>query len=333
LKPKDRDFVETQEGLIWCVVGYLHPPNGYTAYLKYSPGGKGPWKKGGVAYSRMIAFYNVQSMESTYGFIETHHPEYLVQCPVRNIRIPLVPKHRVKKYYRPQERLREVRRSPRDPLEERLSRLVELLEGAGVPAGSLGVTGSILTSIHNAEISDIDLTVYGYKASKKAQESLQRLGEEGEIHAPSPMERGKWVERRSTREAVDRETLERFASRRWNIGFFEGTFFSVHPTRLDEEIQETYGENTYHKLDEVEGEAVVADARESIFSPAVWRLEDCTLEGVERLVSFESLYGGMFREGERISFRGVLEEVRGRDPHRRVVVGGASSQGSYIKWV
>jgi len=40
-KPKDRDFVETLEGLLFCVVGYLHPPDKYTAYLKYSPAAEG----------------------------------------------------------------------------------------------------------------------------------------------------------------------------------------------------------------------------------------------------------------------------------------------------
>ncbi len=32
-KPKDKDFVETVDGLFLCVVGYLHPPDAFTAYL------------------------------------------------------------------------------------------------------------------------------------------------------------------------------------------------------------------------------------------------------------------------------------------------------------
>ena len=39
--PKDRDFVETAEGFFFCLVGYLHPPDRYTAYLKYTPAESG----------------------------------------------------------------------------------------------------------------------------------------------------------------------------------------------------------------------------------------------------------------------------------------------------
>ena len=42
--PKDRDFVETADGLIWCSVGYLHPHDRYTAYLKYTPAETRRWR-------------------------------------------------------------------------------------------------------------------------------------------------------------------------------------------------------------------------------------------------------------------------------------------------
>ena len=45
-KPKDRDFVETVESFLFCVVGYLHPPDKVTAYLKYVPDTEGKWRKG-----------------------------------------------------------------------------------------------------------------------------------------------------------------------------------------------------------------------------------------------------------------------------------------------
>lgn len=41
-KTKDRDFVETLNGFLFCFVCYLNPPDGYSTYLKYGsvPGGK-----------------------------------------------------------------------------------------------------------------------------------------------------------------------------------------------------------------------------------------------------------------------------------------------------
>jgi predicted nucleotidyltransferase len=87
---------------------------------------------------------------------------------------------------------------------------------------------------------------------------------------------------------------------------------------------------------EVSGSATVADASESVFLPAVYRVEDVKLLGggeVKRLVSYEGLYGGVFEEGERVEFRGALEMVEGRNPGRQVVIGGACSPSGYIKWV
>src|SRR5947199_7270211 len=42
-RPKDRDFVETREGFFFCLVGYVHPPDRYLAYLKYTPAAAGKW--------------------------------------------------------------------------------------------------------------------------------------------------------------------------------------------------------------------------------------------------------------------------------------------------
>ena len=36
-KFKDRDFLRTTDGLLFCVVGYLHPPDRVTGYVKYVP--------------------------------------------------------------------------------------------------------------------------------------------------------------------------------------------------------------------------------------------------------------------------------------------------------
>jgi predicted nucleotidyltransferase len=30
-RPRDRDFVETADGLFFCVIGYVHPPARYAA--------------------------------------------------------------------------------------------------------------------------------------------------------------------------------------------------------------------------------------------------------------------------------------------------------------
>ncbi len=70
MKPKDRDFIRTVDDHLFCVVGYLHPPDGYTAYLKYVPSTDGKWGKNRRRYSRTLPFYHVSQVENTYRFIK-----------------------------------------------------------------------------------------------------------------------------------------------------------------------------------------------------------------------------------------------------------------------
>ena len=69
-KPKDRDFIETPEGFLFCVVGYIHPPDKYTVYLKYTPTTEGRWQRQGKAYHRQLAFYHAHQVGQTLDFLE-----------------------------------------------------------------------------------------------------------------------------------------------------------------------------------------------------------------------------------------------------------------------
>ena len=177
-KPKDRDFIETVEGYLFCVVGYLHPPDGYTAYLKYVPAPDGKWERDGVRYSRSIPYYQVSQVENTYQWLINNHPEYILQCPVRGIEVSWVPRNRVKKYYNPRDRLEEIKKKDaKDPLEEKLVKLASLLEDRVGVEGSVGVTGSILTQTHNPEFSYLDINVYVKNESYKLKKAVMDLKE------------------------------------------------------------------------------------------------------------------------------------------------------------
>jgi predicted nucleotidyltransferase len=338
MKPKDRDFIQTVDDHLFCVVGYLHPPDGYTAYLKYVPSPDGKWGNDGNRYSRTLPFYQVSQVENTYQYLKKKHPEYLYDCPVRNIPLSWVPKTHVKQYYQPRERLTEIRsRGAKDPLEEKLVDLSGLFARKGVEQDMLGVTGSILTGTHNPSFSDIDLTVYGHDTSTRLIKVLEELKREGSrVSQVSEREKADWVNNRAKRFPLRVDDLEKMADRRWNYGYIDGTYFSVHPTRKDEEITEGYGDNTYHRKRTVKGTATVSDNKESIYLPAIYSLKDVELEtgdeAISQLVSFEGLYGSLFDVGEKIVFEGLLEEIRGKTPGYRVLVGGAGSPDSYIKW-
>lgn len=333
VKPKDRDFIQTVDDHLFCVVGYLHPPDGYTAYLKYVPSLDGKWERDGQRYSRTLPFYHVGQVENTYRYLKENYSQYLFDCHVRNISISWVPKNHVKQYYSAREKLQEIKgRGAKDSLERKLLDLSTVLEEKTGIKNSLGVTGSILTGSHNPSFSDIDLTVHGYDASRKLIEVLGELIEEADLlKSVTPEEKEKWVRNRAEKFPLSIDDMRNIAEKRWNYGYFEDTYFSVHPIRTDEEITEHYGDNTYHRKKVVEGTATVSDNRDSIYLPAVYRVEGA--DEVSEVVSFEGLYGSLFEVGDRIQFKGILEEIKGRTPRNRVLVGGAGSPDSYIKWV
>jgi len=219
-KPKDRDFIETVEGFLFCVVGYLHPPDGYTAYLKYMPDPTGKWSKGETHYTRVIPYYHVSQVEAVYALLKERHPQYLLNCPVRNITVSSVPCDCVRTYYRPRPRLRSlIAEGASDPLEKRLIDFVLLLsEISGVEESDIGVTGSLLTETHNPKFSDIDLTVYGATPSQRMKRALFRAKGEGYPLQPLSRERVKnWIRTRSERFPISPRDLYTIAKRRWNF--------------------------------------------------------------------------------------------------------------------
>ena len=333
LKPKDRDFIQTVDDHLFCVVGYLHPHDGYTAYLKYVPSPDGKWGKDGKRYSRTLPFYHVSQVENMYRYIKEKYPQYLYDCPVRNITISWVPKSQVKQYYSVREKLKEIKaRGANDSLERKLLDLSTVLEKRAGIKDSLGVTGSILTGTHNPSFSDIDLTVHGKETSRTLIGALNELKEEAKLVKPvSPQEKEVWVKNRAERFPLSIQDMRKIAEKRWNYGYFDGTYFSVHPIRNDEEITEDYGDNTYNQKTVMEGTATISDNKDSIYLPAIYGVEDSN--EVSEVVSFEGLYGSLFEEGDKIQFKGILEEIRGKAPRHRVIVGGAGSPDSYIKWV
>ena len=278
---RDRDFLETVDGLLFCVVGYLHPPDRVTAYLKYVPEEGGKWSRGETGYTRVLPYYHVSQVENTYEYLREEYPNYLYHCPIRNITISSVPKEDVETHFQPRKRLASIiEEGPKDDLEYRLRDLVTILTGlSGLRLGDLGVTGSILTGSHSPEFSDMDLTVYGAEASLRLKEALLDMREEQSTVQPfTSAKKELWSRGREERFPLSFAELMEFAERRWNYGIFMDTYFSVHPVRTYDEISEEYGDRTYRQLGPIHGRGVITDASESIYLPALYGVEDVRSE-------------------------------------------------------
>ncbi len=295
-KPKDRDFIRTVEGLFFCVTGYLHPPDRYTAFLKYSPDPDGRWRarREGTVYRREIAYYHVANVAETIRYLEQRYPHYVSDCPVRDIRFSMVPADYVDRYYDPQERLREILADPQDSLEAKTRGLaLEIARCAGIETDALGVVGSILIRLHHPALSDINLTVYGIDNARRVRAAL-RQGCSPHIRGIDADLRARWVREMIEWFPLTEEEAHYNVSRRWNYGFYAdighasadighasadvdrssaGRFFGVHPTRTDAEITERYGARIYRGLGSATIRATVSEAAEALFQPAVYHVE------------------------------------------------------------
>lgn len=341
---RDRDFLSTEEGFFFCVVGPYHPSNRVISYVKYLPDPEGKWRKDTQRFKRVLRTYSIPSLLETFDLLKASYPQYLFYSPVYNITMTAVPKESIARHFRPEQKLAELsRRSRLDALQKRVTRFASLLsEAANVPMADFGVTGSVLLDIHNPSFSDMDITVYGIESSYATKDALARMlsAESAGVKRFDGQRLRQWYVSKTRNHPINREEAKAVWRRKWNVGLFEGTAFSVHPVKVEREILETYGDKAYHPLGSITLRAVVTDSSDSIFLPAVYKVREAQTDRplsaeIGEVVSYEGLYDSLADRDEVIEVKGKLERVddtRAGDEGYRVVVGSPEGKGTeYIK--
>jgi len=345
-KFRDRDFLRTKEGFFFCVIGPYHPPNRVISYLKYVPARLGSWGKGIWRFKRVLRDYTIPSLLETFNLLEKDYPHYLFYSPFYNILMTAVPLEYLSRHYKPEEKLAQLISAKRpDILQKKVTRFVSFLsEKSNVPIEFFGVTGSILLNIHRLGVSDIDLTIYGLKNSLAVKRVLQEAYFQRDpinIRRLEGSARKTWCRSKAHTHPLTLDEAQQVYKRKWNLGIFEDTEFSVHPVKLEEEVDEEYADKIYEPLGIVVMGAVVVENSDSMFLPSVYHVQDAgVIKGpqvadIEEVVSYEGLYGDLAEVGETILVKGKLELVRdkkNRRKYHRVVVGSPEGKGAeYIK--
>jgi len=279
----------------------------------------------------------------TLKFLESH-PEYLYNSSVMGVEISAVPLSNVSSHLKPEERLSQLTRMDKlDVLQRKAVDLAALIsDESRVPLEYFGVTGSLLLDIHQ-EFSDIDIIVYGARNSETVKKTLIRIYEKNDssIRRFDEERSREWCLNKVEMYHLTYEEAAKMFKRKWNRGLFHETMFSVHPVKLEEEVSERYGDRVFKPYGMVRVEAVISDASEADFLPAVYKVEDVKVfEGsavrdIYEVVSYEGLYGGLAEKGETIQAYGKLEKVidkKNRGEYHRVLVGSKEARGTdYIK--
>lgn len=310
---KNRDFLETPEGFLFCVVGEIHPKDVVAAYPKYIPG-SGPWRFQNRRYKRVMKVYSMVSLREALNLVRTY-PVYRRKFEAWDVTMSCVPTYRIVRHFKPEERLRQIEKlGARDQLEQKLLELVDLIsEGAGISKRFIGVTGSILLRIHNPKFSDIDLTVYGAEEATKIRETILTLKTNSILSSLPSDHIDKSVKEKLRYYPLGYNELKKFYNRIWQRGLFKGTAFSIHPER--KAVTERYGDKLYKNTGLARVKAEIIDDSEGLFLPATYRIKIIDwIEGhirkdVEELTSFDGFLSSTLKVGDRIEVKAKLEEV------------------------
>jgi predicted nucleotidyltransferase len=177
LSLRDRDAIVTEEGLIFRVFGYTHPPQAYICDVEYAPStifksdNPKALRTGGQG-----VFYKFFEDEG-WKLIEKRFPRYLIPHEMLRQKVIGVNQRDVQKVRKPRTELAKlVHREPRDQLVEAMQNVLRIVtQPSGLSTNDFGVFGSLLHGFDHPKFSDIDLIIYGSENIADLRESLAEL--------------------------------------------------------------------------------------------------------------------------------------------------------------
>ena len=174
---RDRDAIETAEGLIFRVFGYSHPPGAYICDAEYasskifeSKDPRAPRTGKGQLYFK---FYNDEGMK----LVMKKYPQYQVFHEMLGLNLVGVKDGAIVEARKPEERLQQLLETePTDELLAAMERVLMIsLSNSGLKTENFGVFGSMLHGFHHPNYSDIDLIVYGKKENAIMRKTLEAM--------------------------------------------------------------------------------------------------------------------------------------------------------------
>lgn len=326
MKLRDREYIIGAEGIIFRVLGYLHPPDGYICEPEYAPKAifvsNNPRAPRGYPEISHFKFYGDEGLR----FVEKNYPSYRVYFKPFRAYLVGVPRNLIASVRSPQDRLAEIVELDRkDKLLEDTVNIVEMVcETTGISPSDMGVFGSILHNFHNPFLSDIDLVVYGSKNVVKLRGCLSELflAKDGWLRNEYdfPPEKARWIFKNySLEEYIFHERRKMVYAKYWDGDRWVKVEFE--PVRDYSEYRDEYMDIvSIEKIGWVKLESIVVDDSGIYFMPATYDVEVTKLISgprealdVSRIVSYIDEFRMQAWKGEDIYVEGMLERIVRRD--------------------
>jgi Uncharacterized protein conserved in archaea len=198
---RDRDAIQSAEGIIFRVFGYSHPKNAYLCDAEYASSNifhstdpRAPREGRSELYYK---FYNDEGMK----LVAKKYQQYLVNHEMLGLKLVGVPQNLIVEARQPQPQLQELlKKGPTDQLLAAMMRVLDISSvKSGVKKEDFGVFGSMLHGFHHPKYSDIDFTIYGKEENRKIRETNQQLyadpnsGLSNEFASEKAMEGKRWL--------------------------------------------------------------------------------------------------------------------------------------------
>jgi predicted nucleotidyltransferase len=174
---RDRDAIISNEGLIFRVFGYTHPPEAFICDLEYAPEtlfkSEDPRAPRGINEPKFYKFYE----DEAWRFLKEKYPQHLIFHKMLQRQTIGVAHSNIKEVRKPDEKLKTLLETePKDQLVAASHTILETVtQLSSLKFKDFGVFGSMLHGIHHPKLSDIDLIIYGRKKTAELVETLQEL--------------------------------------------------------------------------------------------------------------------------------------------------------------
>jgi len=317
--PLHLDYFLDYKNRIGQVLSWFQPKEKLISIIKYEPG-EGFWvaRDTGLRYQRILKSYSLEGQQDNLNFIARKEKEYLFYSNVFGTNFLAVPLNKIKRYFYPEERLKEIHEGKkRDSLEEKVRLLTQLLhERLNIPYENLGISGSILWKGQTKK-SDIDLIIYG---NSIAHEFNKRFSEIYDIYPeiqPMPPEKSfRYARSMALKSGLPTELTKKYIAKKTWLSVFGETNLSFIFSPTPEELPFKYGEEKFQPLESIDLECTITNAALGFAYPAVYEISNCSVVkgddhnlSISRIFSYEGALTGYFESGDQIVVRGLLEKV------------------------
>jgi predicted nucleotidyltransferase len=322
VKLRDRDSIVTEDGIIFRVYGYNHPPNGYVCDPEYASTNifksLNPRARRGKNAPLYYKFFADEGLK----LILKEYPQYTIFYEPLQKQLVGINTEDIKETRRPETGFQQlIAKEPKDALHKAFHDLHRLVSSrSGLPESKFGVFGSLLHGFYHPKFSDIDLIVYSREGLKKLCEALADLYREGDVlcnefDSMKAVEGKNWM--------FVNYTLKDYLwhqRRKLIYGYFKTKGRVVkaefEPVKKWDEIRNEYSKDTrITNAGWIKAVVKVTDDQDAPFIPSIYPidvvevLEGPKVDEVKRIFSYMEEFRMQAKQDERILVEGNLEKV------------------------